>query len=150
MILGHHTPGKCEPCQATGDAWPRVSQGRDRPSPRLFADLCSKAFVIGVDCPGTAGRVLVMTFGHGSRVAQHNSGAEEKPLTFTAPVLSVRGASEPRVILTAKADTCHCPTSHHPPQTKASDKLQSCPFEVSILALFSSKVHPLPINLHEF
>lgn len=80
--------------------------------------------MIGVDHPGVAGGVLEITFGHGSCVAQHNSDAEEKPLTFTAPVLSVRGTSERRVILTAPAEasTCHCPSSHHPPQMKARDK----------------------------
>lgn len=39
VILGHHTPGRCEPWQAIEDVCPLFSQGRDRPCRDLFADL---------------------------------------------------------------------------------------------------------------
>lgn len=73
VILGHHTPGRCEPWQAIGDVCPLFSQGRDRPCRDCLQICTEKAFVIGVDCPGMARKALVITLGHGSCVPQHKA-----------------------------------------------------------------------------
>lgn len=106
VILGHHSPGRQQGMCAL------LVRGQRQ----VLVDLCWKAFVT---VQGWQGGPLTE---HLDSVAQHNSGAEEKPLQSTAPVLSVRGTPEPRVILTAPAEasTCHCPTPHPPPLTSRS------------------------------
>lgn len=129
VILGHHSPGRQQGMCAL------LVRGQRQ----ALVGLCWKAFVT---VQGWQGGPLTE---HLDSVAQHNSGAEEKPLQSSSCAEcegNTRAKGDPHCTSQGQ----HLSLPHSSPST--TDKSQLCLSE--ILSLFNSKVHPLSINLQKF